>query len=366
MLDLVDYLQLAVERGASDLHLHVGTPPMARVHGQLQPVTGEAMDEDSTRTLILSVLKETQRAVLESEMELDFALQVEGLGRFRGNAHYIRGNIEATFRHIPESIPDLDSLGHSPTLNKFCKEKQGLILVTGITGSGKTTTLAAMTKLIAATIPGVIVTIEDPIEYVFENTYGIVKQRQVGSDTKTFSNALRSAMRQDPDVIVVSELRDLETVQTAISAAETGHLVIGTLHTLDAAKSIDRLVDVFPPAQQPFIIAQLANCLVGIVSQRLLPAKGGKGRVLASEVLVVNSGVRACIRDHKIEQIPGLMQIGAGDGMHTMDDSLSYLLEQDQIDSAEAIVQANDRKAMQILVNTIAQQKPKSTGWFKK
>ncbi|HUF61948.1 MAG TPA: PilT/PilU family type 4a pilus ATPase [Verrucomicrobiales bacterium] len=273
---------------------------------------------------------------MEKEWELDFALQIESVGRFRANAHYNRGNLQAAFRLIADHIASLADLGHRPIVQQLCNLREGLILVTGITGSGKSTTLAAMVEHISRLRSGVIISVEDPIEYIFQHAACIIKQREVGVDTHSFAAALRHVLRQDPDVILVSELRDLETIRTAITAAETGHLVISTLHTINAPKTLDRLIDVFPGDQQPQVIAQIANCLQAVISQRLLPRSDGSGRVLASEVMVMNHAVRACIRQRKVEQIPSLMQIGARDGMHTLDESLADLVFTGQITAEEA------------------------------
>lgn len=345
--DLVDYLTQARNLGASDVHMAVGAPPAARVDGKLQPLEEFDFDADTCKQLIMAALSESQRARLEEDMELDFALQVDGVGRYRGNAHYVRGNVEAAFRYVPKDIPSLKDLGHNQTVEDLCKLRQGLILVTGITGSGKSTTIASMIQRIANERSCVIVTIEDPIEFTFEHSYGIVKQRQVGDDTKNFSSALRSALRQDPDVIVVSELRDLETIRTAITAAETGHLVIATLHTIDAPKSLDRLIDVFPPDQQSQIITQIGNCLEAIVSQRLIERLDEPGRVLATEILKTNYAIRACILEKKFNQLPGLLQINAKEGMHTIDDSLLFLAENGYISFNEAVANARDRQFME-------------------
>lgn len=342
--DIDDYLRMAVENGASDLHLSVDAPPAARINGAMIPLEDFVLTPEATRTLVFSTLSETQRSKLESEWELDYAIEISGLGRFRANVHYARNHIEAAFRHIPPEVPDLSQLGHSPTIERFCQERRGLILVTGVTGSGKTTTLAAMVKRIAETRSGVIITIEDPVEFLLPHRSCLIKQREIGKDTKSFTMALRQALRQDPDVIVVSELRDLETIRIALTAAETGHLVLATLHTVDAPQTIDRLVDVFPPDQQQQILAQLSNVLEGIICQRLLPKTDGTGRVLASEVMCVNYGLRACIRDRKIEQLVGLMEIGSKEGMHTIDDSLDLLLRQGTITREEALFQCRDRQ----------------------
>jgi len=341
--DIDEYLRMAVENGGSDLHISVDAPPAARIHGTLVPLEEFTLTPEATRTLLMSTLTETQRAKLETDWELDYAIEIAGLGRFRSNIHYARNHLEGAFRHIPPEVPELSNLGHSHTVERLCQLRRGLVLVTGITGSGKTTTLAAMVKRIAETRSGVIITIEDPVEFVLPHRSCLIKQRELGKDTKTFSIALRQALRQDPDVIVVSELRDLETIRIALTAAETGHLVLATLHTIDAPQTIDRLVDVFPPDQQQQITAQLSSVLEGIVCQRLLPKADGSGRILASEVLTVNYGMRACIRDKKIEQLVGLMEIGSKEGMHTIDDSLELLLRQGVISLDEALFQCRDR-----------------------
>lgn len=345
--DITEYLALTRKRGGSDLHLSVGAPPAARINGELTPLDETDLDPGTCKELIQAVLSESQRAKLEKEWELDFGVNVENVGRFRGNAHYCRGNLEAAFRFIPHEIPDLNTLGHSPTVDEFCKARQGLVLVTGMTGMGKTTTLAAMTKRISEERSCVVVTIEDPIEYVFDHRYGLVKQRQVGQDTMSFAAALRSALRQDPDVIVISELRDQETISAALTAATTGHLVIGSLHTMDAPKAFDRIIDSYPSDQQNQISTQLANALVGVINQRLLPRVDKPGRVMASDILVSNSAIQAVIREHRTEQIPGLMQIGANVGMHTLDDSLAHLLIGGYIAMEEAMANARDREYVQ-------------------
>lgn len=342
--NVTDYLRVTVEHGGSDLHLSSGAPPAARIDGALKPLEDFCLNDEVTKKLILDTLTESQRTELEKNWELDFAIQVDDIGRFRGNAHFTRGHIEASFRYIPTEIPSLSQLGHQPIIEQICQLRRGLLLVTGITGSGKSTTMASMIKRISETRSGVIITIEDPIEFIYPHLSCLIKQREIGSDTKSFPVALRQALRQDPDVIVVSELRDLETIRIALTAAETGHLVIATLHTVDAPQSIDRLVDVFPPDQQQQIIAQLANVCEAIVSQRLIPSANGQGRVLASEILRMNHGLRTCIRERKIEQVVGLMEIGQGEGMHTIDESLAQLLNTGQITAQEAIFNCRDHK----------------------
>lgn len=334
-------------RGGSDLHLSAWASACVRVNGDLHPIDETPLDPHAVRNLIVDTLSETQRSKLEQDLELDYALQVNGVGRFRGNVHMARGNVEAAYRFISQEIPELDHLGHHEAVKQFCNVRSGLILITGITGSGKSTTLASMVKRISDTRSGVIVTLEDPIEYVFQHSACLVKQREIGDDTHSFPRALRQALRQDPDVIVVSELRDLETIRIALTAAETGHLVLATLHTPDAPQTIDRLVDVFPADQQPQIVAQLASSLGGIISQRLIPRADSQGRVLASEVLVPGHGIRNCIRERKLEQIVGLMEIGTRDGNRTIDQSIEMLLNTRFITRDQAIFHCRERKTFE-------------------
>lgn len=345
--DIVEYLRQTVALGGSDLHLSAWAPACARVNGTLATLSDEALDPETIRNLILDTLTESQRATLEQEWELDYALQVQDIGRFRGNVHIARGNAEAAFRFITQQIPELDTLGHHPAVAEMCKLRSGLILVTGITGSGKSTTLAAMVKRISETRSGVIVTLEDPIEYVHEHRSCLIKQREIGNDTHSFPRALRQALRQDPDVIVVSEMRDLDTIRIALTAAETGHLVLATLHTPDAPQTIDRIVDVFPADQQPQIITQLSTTLEGIICQRLMTRADGQGRVLATEVLVPNHGIRNCIRERKLEQILGLMEIGFREGNRTIDQSIAGLLDAGLVTRDEAIFHCRERKAFE-------------------
>jgi twitching motility protein PilT len=341
-LDIVDLLGQTVARGASDLHLCAGSPPMVRINGDLTAIRTDKLDAENCRDLIYSILTENQRARFEETWELDFAVVVEGQGRFRGNAHYSRGSVEATFRHIPNIIPPLEVLGLPPIVKELCTLEQGLVIVTGITGSGKTTTLAAMVEEINTTRSGVIISIEDPIEYVFDHKLCRVKQREIGNDTKSFPTALRHVLRQDPDVILISEMRDLETISAAVTAAETGHLVLATLHTIDAPKAIDRIVDAFPPDQQSQIIAQLANSLQAVIAQRLLTRADGNGRVVCTEVMTMNQGVRSCFRDRRFQQLLSMIEIGSKDGMMTFDESLERLLNAGEITREEALLNARD------------------------
>jgi twitching motility protein PilT len=345
--DITEYLRETVARGGSDLHLSAWAPACARINGTIHAIGDDLLDPATVRNLVMDTLSEAQRATLEQDLELDYALQVEGVGRFRGNVHIARGNVEAAYRFVIQEIPELETLGHHPAVMDLCKLRSGLVLVTGITGSGKSTTLASMVKRISDTRNGVIVTLEDPIEFIFQHGSCLIKQREVGGDTRSFPRALRQALRQDPDVIVVSEMRDLETIRIALTAAETGHLVLATLHTPDAPQTIDRLVDVFPADQQPQIVAQLASSLGGIISQRLIPRADGQGRVLASEVLIPGHGIRNCIRERKLEQSVGLMEIGYREGNRTIDQSIAGLLEAGIITREEAIFHCRERKAFE-------------------
>jgi twitching motility protein PilT len=358
--DLVALLSEAVQRQASDLHLHVGNRPLARVHGEIVELNGAPLTAEMCYYLIYSQLTEAQRTRCEEQKGLDFALDVPNLGRFRANAHYARGALEAVFRHIPEQIPDLEALGHRPAVAELCKREEGLILITGMTGAGTTTTLASMIQRISRTRSGVIVMIEDPIEYGFAPAMSIIKQREVGPDVKSFSDGVQQALRQDPDVIVVGEMRDRETMQATLTAAETGHLVIGTLHTVDASGAVDRIVDIFPPEQQNQVLTQLSNSLVAVVSQRLLPRADGQARVLASETMIANAGIRACIRDRKPHMILGLIEIGTHEGMNTLDESLALLVKSGQVTLEEALIHARDPERLQ----TTAVVPPKKKGFF--
>jgi twitching motility protein PilT len=358
--DITEYLRHIISLGGSDLHLSAWAPACARVNGSIVPLDQVLLEPDTVRDLILDTLTEAQRAKLDEEWELDYALQVEGVGRFRGNVHIARGHAEAAFRFISQEIPPLETLGHHSVIHDFCGLRSGLILVTGVTGSGKSTTLASMVRRIAETRNGVIITLEDPIEFVHEHRSCLIKQREVGTDTRSFPRALRQALRQDPDVIVVSELRDLDTIRIALTAAETGHLVLATLHTPDAPQTIDRVVDVFPADQQPQIITQLSSALEGIICQRLIPRLDGQGRVLASEILRPSHAVRNCIRDRKLEQIVGLMEIGYKEGNRTIDQSIAQLLDANMISRDEAIFNARERRIFEVQQQPKEPKKPKS------
>ncbi|MBI1369716.1 MAG: PilT/PilU family type 4a pilus ATPase [Planctomycetes bacterium] len=321
----------AAKSGASDLLITAGSPPIIRVDGDLHPVLNKPLAPEQTRALIWSLLSETQQEHFERQRELDFSLAVSGHLRFRANVYYQKGTVAGAFRLIPRSVPNLTQLGLPPVMGNLTLRTHGLILLTGPTGSGKSTTCAAMVDLINETRRCHIVTCEDPIEFVHENKRSIVDQREVYADTLSFSNALKYVLRQDPDVILVGEMRDPETIAAALTAAETGHLVIATLHTNDAIQAIDRIVDVFPPHQQEQIRTQLSFALLAIVAQQLIPRASGKGRLLATEVLIKNHAVAAHIREAKTHQTRSIIESSRAEGMITMDARLKELYESGQI-----------------------------------
>ncbi|HXE10137.1 MAG TPA: type IV pilus twitching motility protein PilT [Verrucomicrobiae bacterium] len=329
-------LDEVIKKKSSDLHLQVGLPPMLRIDGSLTPVTGaDPLDEEAVEHLIFSILDEDQKQILIKDKEFDFSFAFGDLGRFRVNAFHERGNMAAALRLIPNEILTLEQLGLPSIVNKFAQYPRGLVLVTGPTGSGKSTSLAAMIDKINNEESRHIITIEDPIEYTHKSKKSVIVQREVHYDTYSFSAALRSALREDPDVVLIGEMRDLETIASAITIAETGHLVFATLHTNSASQSIDRMIDVFPPHQQPQIRAQLANILMAIVSQRLIPTIGG-GRIAAAEVLVATPAVRNIIREGKAHQLEAVIQTGAEFGMQAMDKELVRLIHEGTITYDEA------------------------------
>ncbi len=313
--------------GASDLLITAGSPPIIRVDGDLYPVIDTPLKPEMTKRLIWSLLNETQQEMYERKKELDFSLAVTGQLRFRANIYYQKGMVSGAFRLIPREIPTLEQLGVPPIVRELTLKPNGLILMTGPTGSGKTTSQAAMIGLINRTRRCHIVTIEDPIEFVHSNARAVVDQREVYADTLSFANALKYVLRQDPDVILVGEMRDVETISAALTAAETGHLVIATLHTNDAVQSIDRIVDVFPPHQHEQIRVQLAFTLLGVIAQQLIPRADHQGRVLATEILLKNPAVATHIRDGKTHQTRSIMEAGRREGMVTMDYRLKELYE---------------------------------------
>jgi twitching motility protein PilT len=324
-------LREAADKGASDLHLSAGEPPMLRVHGDLVRTEHSALTPENVTGLINAVINDVQRVQFHKEREVDFACQVPGKGRFRCNIFVHSRGPGAVLRAIPDDIPSLDSLQMPAVLREICARERGLVLVTGPTGSGKSTTLAAMIDVINQTWDGHILTVEDPIEFVHPPKRCLVNQREVGSHTASFSNALRSALREDPDVILIGELRDLETISLALTAAETGHLVFGTLHTSSAPKTIDRIIDVFPAGQQAQIRTMLSESLEAVVAQTLVKKKGG-GRIAACEVLVGVPAVRNLIREGKLHQIPSMMQTGQRAGMQTLDMALADLVRRGLIE----------------------------------
>jgi twitching motility protein PilT len=352
-IDFAELLLEVVDRRASDLHLTAGAAPMVRVRGRLAAVDGyPTLTPTDTREIVYSILSNDQRQRLENNWQIDFAYQIPGRARFRVNAYFQRSALGAAFRLIPFDIAPLESLGLPPSVADMATRPRGLVLVTGPTGSGKSTTLASLLDVINETREEHVMTIEDPIEFLHRHKKCIVNQRELGSDATTFAEALKAALRQDPDVILVGEMRDMETISTAITAAETGHLVFATLHTQDTPQTIDRIVDVFPGNQQGQIRTQLSVGLQGIVTQQLLPTADGAGRCVAAEVLVPTPAVRNLIREGKTHQIYSLIQTGGQHGMQTMDSSLATLVRENKITMAVAETRATEPSEMRKLVQS--------------
>jgi twitching motility protein PilT len=350
-LDFAEVLLQVVDRRASDLHLTAGAPPMVRVRGRLTPIEGyPALTPTDTREIVYSILSNSQRQKLEMNWQLDFAYQIPGAARFRVNAYFQRAALGAAFRLIPFEVVPLEQLGLPAAVAEFANKPRGLVLVTGPTGSGKSTTLASLIDVINETREEHIMTIEDPIEFLHNHKKCIVNQRELGADATTFGDALKAALRQDPDVILVGEMRDLETIGTAITAAETGHLVFATLHTQDTPQTIDRIIDVFPPGQQGQVRAQLSVALQGIMTQMLLPTADGAGRTVAAEVLVPTPAVRNLIREAKSHQIYSVLQTGAAHGMQTMDAALAQLTRQGKITRQLAESRAHSAEELRRLI----------------
>ncbi|MBI5149811.1 MAG: type IV pilus twitching motility protein PilT [Candidatus Omnitrophica bacterium] len=346
-MDLKELLKVTISRNASDLHLTENSPPVLRVDGKLMLIDHRVLVRDELKKSIYGMLTDAQKEKFERDRELDFSLALEGLERFRVNVHIQKGSVEAAFRRIPLFVPSIEDLALPPVIADFARRPDGLVLITGPTGSGKTTTLAAMIDLINRERSCMVIAIEDPIEYVHRNKKAVIKQREVYSDTLSFAEALKRCLRQDPDVIIVGEMRDLETISTTLTAAETGHLVLATLHTPDAAQTIERIIDVFPAHQQQQVRLQLSACLQGVVCQRLLPRAEGEGRILATEILVATSAVRNLIREKMVEQIPTAIQTGSQYGMHTMDACLRDLFEQGLITFEDAMTQVKNVEEFQ-------------------
>lgn len=344
-LDFAQLLMMIIQKKASDLHLTVDNPPMLRIHGSIQPINenSEPLTKEDLHTLLYSILTEEQRKRLERNKELDFALELKNVGRFRANTFYTRRGEGAAFRYIPSQTPSLGALGlPEETLKQICNRKKGLVLVTGPTGSGKSTTLAAMIDYINSTRYDHIITIEDPIEFTHEHKKCIINQREVGSNTLSFANALRSALREEPDVILVGEMRDLETISLALTAAETGHLVFATLHTMNAPKTVDRVIDVFPPEQQQQVRIMFAEAILAVISQVLLRKRDGSGRLAALEIMTATIAVKNLIREGKTHQLPSIIQTSQKLGMQNMDQVLKYLAMSGKVDFQEAKMYASN------------------------
>jgi twitching motility protein PilT len=345
MAQIDQFLRLLVQQGGSDLHLSCGNPPIIRVHGHLQRIKFRELTPADMKALILEVLTNEQRERFDTSRDLDFAYEIPGVARFRGNAFVQHRGMGGVFRVIPSKIPSADELKLPPAIREFTRLNKGLVLVTGPTGSGKSTTLAAMIDLINQSRPEHILTIEDPIEFVHQPRVSLVNQREVGPHTQSFASALKAALRQDPDVILVGEMRDRETISLALTAAETGHLVFGTLHTNSAHKTVDRIIDIFSADQQDQVRAMLSESLRGVVAQQLLRKKGGGGRVAAHEILVGTPAVGNLIREAKTFQLPSVIQTGKREGMVQMDQSILAHLSAETVDGEEAYMKAHDKAA---------------------
>jgi twitching motility protein PilT len=334
-MDITQLLAFGVEQGASDCHLSAGEPPMLRVNGDLKKLEYAALTKEEVHALVYDIMGDAQRKAFEESHECDFSFEMGAVARFRVNVFMQRKGEGAVFRTIPTKVLTLEELEMPPMLKQLCDKEKGLILVTGPTGSGKSTTLAAMVDYLNSTFEGHILTVEDPIEFVHQSKKCLVNQRELGPHTNSFANALRAALREDPDAILVGEMRDLETIQLALTAAETGHIVFGTLHTSSAPKTVDRIIDVFPPNQQAQIRAQFAESVEAVITQTLLKKKGG-GRVAALEIMTGTTAIRNLIREGKIHQVPGTMQVSQKDGMQTMDMALQSLVSRGLVSKEEA------------------------------
>ncbi len=346
---ITKYLDFAIAQNASDVHFSVGVPAMIRVDGRLAAIPEAPIISDTVaQTLITSFVPKDLLLTLRQKRELDFSFGYKNM-RFRVNVYFQKGSISASLRAIPKEIRGFKELGLPPFLEKFTEHSQGFVIITGPTGSGKSTTLAAMINKINLEKRKHIVTIEDPIEYVFEHKQSLISQREVGTDTNSFARALKSALREDPDVVLIGEMRDLETIEAAMTLAETGHLVLTTLHTNSAAQTADRIVNVFPPHLQQQISSQLASVLLGVVSQRLIPRING-GRVMAAEIMVANTAVKSLIRDSKNFQIPNIIQTSAAEGMISLDKVLAELVSKGEITLEDALNFAIDQKAFKMMV----------------
>jgi len=364
MATIHDFLKVMVDSGASDLHITTGTPPQIRIDGEIRPLKHPVLMPTDTKQLCYSILTDAQKRKLEEDNELDLSFGVKGLARFRGNVYVQRGAVAGAFRRIPYEFLSFEQLGLPPVIKDISRRPRGLILVTGPTGSGKSTTLASMIDAINVERRDHIITIEDPIEYIHPHKGCIVNQREVGSDTQSFKRALKSILRQDPDVVLLGELRDLETIEAALTIAETGHLCFATLHTNGCVQTINRIVDVFPTNQQAQVRTQLSFVLEGVLSQTLIPRASGKGRVLALEVMVPNIAIRALIRDDKVHQLYSQMQMGQDKyGMQTMNQSLFDLFHRKLISLDDALARSSEKDELrQMIANPAAASKRHSSG----
>ena len=339
-MDIAELLAFSVKNQASDLHLSAGLPPMLRVHGDMRRINLPSMEHKDVHSLVYDIMSDAQRKVYEENLEVDFSFEIPNLARFRVNAFNQDRGAAAVFRTIPSRVLTLEDLATPKIFAELALKPRGLVLVTGPTGSGKSTTLAAMVNHANENIMGHILTVEDPIEFVHESKKCLINQRELGEQTLSFANALRSALREDPDIILIGEMRDLETIRLALTAAETGHLVFGTLHTSSAAKTIDRIVDVFPAAEKDMTRSMLSESLVAVISQSLLKRKDGSGRIAAHEIMIGTPAIRNLIRENKIAQMYSVIQTSLGQGMQTLDQCLQELVRRNLISPAEARLSA--------------------------
>ncbi|MDQ7858761.1 MAG: type IV pilus twitching motility protein PilT [Armatimonadota bacterium] len=342
MMTMEHLLRMVVERRASDLHIKAGTRAMLRVDGRLVAATEDRLPDERVRALLAEILSPEHLERFHRDLELDLAYSLPGVSRFRVNVYQQRGGVGAAIRTIPATVPTVETLGLPPVVKRLASLPRGLVLVTGPTGSGKSTTLAAIVDHINHTRSCHVVTIEDPIEYLHQDDLSIITQREVGADTHSFADALRHVLRQDPDVILVGEMRDHETIATAITAAETGHLVLATLHTVSAAQTVDRIIDVFPPHQQPQVRMQLSVALEGVLSQTLLPRQEGKGRIAAVEIMVGTPAVRNLIREGKTHQLPSIIQSSAKEGMQSLNQALRQLVRERRVSFEDALAHTSN------------------------